>query len=180
MTSGSVLTNRSVRRMTPVLKLLPRVRCVAVPSVTSTLPPPMSMTDRRAAADVDAVAGGKMDEAGFFRAGNDADPDSCLSHDLGDEVAAIFRFAGGAGGGRDDFVHLVRLGEAPELDQRLQRGGHRRGCEIFSVQATGPEPDHIFFAVYDFEGQVRTDSHHNHVNGVGSDIDGGNTHAGAG
>ena len=97
--------------------------------------------------------------------------------DLGDEVAAIFRFARGAGGGGDDFINLVRLGEAPEFDQRLQRGGHRRGGEVFSVQAAGAEPDHIFFAVNDFEGQVRTDSHHNHVDGVGSDIDGGNTHA---
>ena len=42
--SGSVLTKRSVSRMTPVLKLLPSVRWVAVPSVISTLPPPMSMT----------------------------------------------------------------------------------------------------------------------------------------
>ena len=35
--------------------------------------------DRRAAADIDAVAGGKMDEPRFFRAGNDADPDAGLS-----------------------------------------------------------------------------------------------------
>ena len=41
---------------------------VAVPSVISTLPPPMSMTTARAAADVDAVDRGLMDEARFLRA----------------------------------------------------------------------------------------------------------------
>ena len=42
--SGSVRTNRSVSRMTPALKLRPTDMCVAVPTVTSTLPPPMSTT----------------------------------------------------------------------------------------------------------------------------------------
>jgi hypothetical protein len=42
--SGSLLANRSVSRITPVLKLRPSVISVAVPRVTSTLPPPMSTT----------------------------------------------------------------------------------------------------------------------------------------
>ena len=42
--SGSACTNRSVSRMTPILKLRAKVTCVAEPSVISTLPPPMSIT----------------------------------------------------------------------------------------------------------------------------------------
>ena len=94
--------------MTPSLKLLPSVSCGAVPSVTSTLPPPMSMTTAGRAADVDAVARGQVDEPGFFGAGDDLDPDAGAPVDLGDEVAAVVRFAGGAGRGRDDLVDLVR------------------------------------------------------------------------
>ena len=110
--------------MTPVLKLFPSVRCVAVPSVTSTLPPPMSTTTAGDAADVDAVAGGEVDEPRLFRARDDADPDAGLALDLGDEVAAVVRFARGAGRGGDDLVDLVRLGQPLEFCQRLERRGH--------------------------------------------------------
>ena len=41
---GSESTNRSVRRMTPILKLRANSTSVLPPSVISTLPPPMSMT----------------------------------------------------------------------------------------------------------------------------------------
>ena len=97
--------------------------CVAVPSVISMLPPPMSMTTRGRAADVDAVAGGEVDQPGFLGAGDDPDADAGLPVDFGDEVAAVVGFAGRARGAGDDLVDLVRLGEAPELGQRLQRGG---------------------------------------------------------
>ena len=117
------MTNRSVSRMTPTLKLRPSVSCVAVPSVISTLPPPMSTTTAVERADVDAVAGGEVDEPGFLGAGDDADADAGLPIDFGDEVAAVVGFARRARGAGDDLVDLVRLGEAPELGQRLERGG---------------------------------------------------------
>ena len=41
---GSLFTSRSVSRMTPILKLFDIRKRSAVPSVISTLPPPMSMT----------------------------------------------------------------------------------------------------------------------------------------
>ena len=46
--SGSLLTNRSVSRITPILKLFAAWVDVAVPSVISVLPPPMSITTARA------------------------------------------------------------------------------------------------------------------------------------
>ena len=42
--SGSLFTKRSPSRMTPSLKLFARCTAVAVPSVISVLPPPMSIT----------------------------------------------------------------------------------------------------------------------------------------
>ena len=50
--------------------------------------------------------------------------DAGLALDLGDEIAAVVGLAHGAGRGGDDLVDLVRVGEALELGQRLQRRGH--------------------------------------------------------
>ncbi len=41
---GSESTNRSVRRITPILKLRASAILLPLPRVISTLPPPMSMT----------------------------------------------------------------------------------------------------------------------------------------
>ena len=97
--------------------------------------------------------------------------------DLGDEIAAVFGFARGAGGGGDDLVDFVRVGEPPELRQGLQRGRHRGRRQAAAVEAAGAEPDHVFFAVDDLERQIRAHLDHDHVDGVGADVDGGDAHA---
>ncbi len=97
--------------------------------------------------------------------------------DLGDEVAAVVGFARGAGRGGDDLVDLVRVGQPPELGQGLERRGHGRRRQAAAVQAAGAQPDHVLFAVNDFEGQVRPDLDHDHVDRVGADVDGGYAHA---
>ena len=51
------------------------------------------------------------------------------------------------------------------------------GGEAPAVEPAGAEPDHLFLAVDDFEGQVRADLHDDHVDGVRADVDGGQTHA---
>ena len=98
--------------------------------------------------------------------------------DLGDEIAAVVGFARRAGRRRDDLVDFVRLGQPPEFGQRLQRGRHGGRRQAPAVEAAGPQPDHVLFAVDDFERQVRAHLDHDHVNGVGADVDGGNAHAG--
>ena len=100
--------------------------------------------------------------------------------DLGDEVAAVVGFAGGAGGGGDDLVDLVRLGQPLELRQRLQRRRHGRRRQAAAVEAAGAEPDHVLFAVDDLERQIRPHLHHDHVDRVGADVDGGDAHAESG
>ena len=72
-----------------------------------------------------------------------------------DEIPAVVRLAGGAGGGRDDFVDLVRFGQPLEFGQRLQRRRHGGRREAAAVQAAGAEPDHVLFAIDDLEGEVR-------------------------
>jgi hypothetical protein len=43
----SLVTRRSVKRIAPILKLLASCTLVVVPNVSSTLPPPMSITTAR-------------------------------------------------------------------------------------------------------------------------------------
>ena len=52
------------------------------------------------------------------------------------------------------------------------------GREAAAVEAAGAQPDHFLFAVDDFEGQVGPDLHHDHVDRVGADVDGGDAHEG--
>lgn len=108
--------------------------------------------DRGAAADVDSVGGRQMDQTRFFSAGNNADPYTCLSPNFGNKVTTVFRLAGRAGGRRDNFVNLVGVGQALELRERLESGRHGGIREVPSVESTGPEPDHILFAINNFEG----------------------------
>ncbi len=124
--------------MTPTLKLLPSDNCVAVPSVTSTLPPPMSTTTAVCAAHVDAVAGSEVNQPGLFRARNHSDADAGLPIDLGDEVAAVLRLARGARRGRHDLVDLVRLGEPVELRERLHRRGMAVGVRLRPSRPPAP------------------------------------------
>ena len=55
---------------------------------------------------------------------------------------------------------------------------HRLGRERPAVEATGPQPDHLLLPVDDLERQVGADLHHDHVERVGADVDGGKAHIG--
>ena len=106
---GSLLTNRSVRRMTPSLKLRPASIAGPVPCVISTLPPPMSMTTTDLAGHADAVDRRHVDEPRLFGAGDDARPDAGLLRDGLQELAAVLGLAHGAGGDGDDFVDACAI-----------------------------------------------------------------------
>ncbi len=101
-----------------------------------------------------------------------------LPIDFRDEVAAVVGLARRARGAGDDLVDFVRFGDAPELGQRQERRAHRGWRQAAAVEAAGAEPDHVFFAVDDLERQIWAHLHHDHVDGVGSDVDGGDAHAG--
>ena len=102
--------------------------------------------------------------------------DAGLAFDGFEKRAAVLGLARRAGGDRENLVDLVRLGEALEFRQRLQRGGHRFRRQFFAVEAAGAEPDHFLFAVDDLERKIRPDLDHDHVDGVGADVDGGKSH----
>jgi hypothetical protein len=114
-----------------------------------------------------------MDEPGFLRAGDDADPDARQAPDFGNEIPAVFRFPCGAGGGGDNLVNLVGFGQPLEFGQCLQGGGHSGWRDAAAVQAAGAEPDHVLFAVDDLERQVGAHVHDDHVDRVRADVDGG-------
>ena len=164
--------------MTPSLKLRPSSTLGPAPRVISTLPPPMSIDDRDVAGDADAVDRGEMDEPGLFGARNDARADAGLLGDGLEEFAAVFGFAGRAGRDGDDLVDSVRFGQPAELREHLERSVHRLRRERPSVEPAGAEPDHFLLAVDDLERQVGADPHHDHVEGIGADVDGGETNHG--
>ena len=45
-----------------------------------------------------------------------------------------------------------------------------------AIKSARPQPDHLLLPVDDLEGQVRPDLHHDHVDGVGADVDSCNPH----
>ena len=175
---GSPRTNRSVSRITPTLKLLASAGSRAAPRVISTLPPPMSMTTPWRFAEIDAVGRGDVNQPGFLGARDHPHVDAGAIADRGEEVAAVLGLAGGAGRRRDDLVDLVRVGQPPELGQRLEAAGHRRRRQRPAVEAPGAEPHHLLLAVDDLEGLIGADLGHDHVHGVGADVDRGQAHGG--
>ena len=64
------------------------------------------------------------------------------------------------------------------LDSVCSAALDRGWREAAAVEAAGAQPDHVFFAVDDLERQIRADLHHDHVDRVGADVDGGDAHAG--
>ncbi len=66
------------------------------------------------------------------------------------------------------------------LDSVWSAALDRGGRQAAAVEAAGAEPDHVFLAVDDLEGQIGAHLDHDHVDRVGSDVDGSDTHAGGG
>ena len=133
------------------------------PRVISTLPPPMSMTTDDVARRADAVHRGEMDEARFFRAGNDPGADPGLRGDRLEKFPAVLGLANRAGGDGDHLVDTVRFGQTPELRQHLERRVHGLRRERAAVQTAGTQTDHFLLAVDHLERQVGPDLDHDHV-----------------
>ena len=132
--------------------------------------------DHRRLGRVDAVDRGQVDEPGFFGAGDDARADAGLPLDRGQQLAAVLGLARRAGRGGEDLVHLVRSGEPLELRERLQGRRHRLAGQLLAVETAGAQPHHLLFAVDHLEGEVGPHPDHDHVDRVGADVDGGETH----
>ena len=169
--SGSVWTNRSVSRMTPSLKL--RAARRDVPGAVGDLDAPAAdiHDHRRGAGHVDAVDGCQVNQASLFGSRNDLRPDAGLPLDGRQELAAVFRFAHGAGGRGKDLFDLVRLGQPPEARKRLERGGHGLARERLAIQSARAQAHHLLLAIDDLEGQIGPDPDHDHVNRVRAAVD---------
>ena len=119
-----------------------------------------------------------MDEPRFLGAGNHPRADAGLLRDGLQELAAVFRFAHGAGGDGHRLFDAVRFGQAPELRQHLERGVHRFRRELLAVEAAGAQADHLFLPVDHLERQIGAHAHDDHVHRVGPDVDGGQSNHG--
>ena len=128
-------------------------------------------------ADADCVDRRLMNQPGFLGAGNHASANADIALDGGDEVRAVGRLAHGAGGGGNDFVHAVRFGQASEFRQRLHGDRDARVGQDTAFEAARTEPDHVLFAVDDLKRQIGSNAAHDHVDGIGPDIDRRNAHA---
>ena len=155
------------------------VRCVAVPSVISTLPPPMSMTTAVRAADVDAVAGREVDEPRFLSARRSRgrgcpvcrSTSAMKSPPLSASRVALVAPATISSTLWDSAMRR-------NLESVWSAAPHGRRRQAAAVEAAGAEPDHFLFAVDDLERQVGAHLHHDHVDRVGADVDGSDAHAG--
>jgi len=73
----------------------------------------------------------------------------------------------------DRLFDAVRFGQPPEFGQHLERRVHRFGCERPAVEPAGAQPDHFLFPIDDLERQIGPHAHDDHVDRIGSDVDGG-------
>ena len=70
----------------------------------------------------------------------------------------------------------MRVGEAAELRHHLQRGVHGFRRQRAAVETARAKPDHFLFAVDDFKRQIGAHAHDDHVQGIGADVDGSESH----
>ena len=129
--------------------------------------------DRGVAWHAHGVGRSQVDQPRLLRARDHAGTDPRPLGDRVQERPAVLGFSGGAGRHRDDLVDPMRLGQPPELRQHLQRRVHRLGRQRAAVESTGAETHHFLLAIDDLEREVRTDSHDDHVQRVGADVDRG-------
>ncbi len=129
--------------------------------------------------DVRAVGGRQVDEPRLFGRGNDVDADADLTLNAPEELAAVFRLAGRAGGRRKNLIDLMRIGEPAVARERIECGGHRLFRQPAATQSTGTKPDHFLLAIDDLEGQIRSNGDHDHVDGIAAEIDGRDAHVSA-
>lgn len=131
--------------------------------------------DSQVARGADAVQRRTMDEPCLFRSRDHPGADAGLARDGLQEFAAVFRLARRARGRGDDLIDLVRLGQAPEFREHLERRVHCLRCEGATAEAAGAQPDHFLLAVHDLKREVGPHAHHDHVERIGADVDGGQT-----
>src|SRR5438034_11431043 len=117
-----------------------------------------------------------MDEPSFFGAGNDSGADSGLLSDRPKEFPSVFGLARGAGGNGDNLINLMGFGQTPELRKHLKRRVHGLRGQSPPVQPSSPQTDHFLLTVDDLKGLVGPNLDHDHVDGVGADVDGCNPH----
>ena len=139
----------------------------------------MSITTSDLAGSADAVGRGHVNEARFLGAGDDPRPNAGLllrrscrnSPPFSASRTALVATA-------TIWSTLCDSARRRNFDRTWSAACIASGVSARAVEAAGAQPDHFFFAVDHFEGEIRPHPHDDHVQGVGADVDGGKTHIG--
>ena len=127
--------------------------------------------DRPGAAHLDAVHGRQVNEACFLDARNDSWSDPGAARNPTEKVAAVLGFTYGARRRGEDLLNAVRFGEPSESGEGLQACRHRLRRELASIEAAGAQAHHRLLLIDDLEREIGPHVDHDHVDGVGADVD---------
>ena len=127
--------------------------------------------DRSARADVDAIGRREMNEVGLFGPGNHLRADSKIPMGGSQKIRAVLGLTDGARRGGDDLIDLMGPRKLGELRQGAARSAERAVGQGTTVEAAGAQPHHVLLAIDDLEREIGTHLGHDHVNGIGPDID---------
>ena len=125
---------------------------------------------------MDAVDRGSVDESGLLGTGDHFRTHPGAMLDRVEKFTPVFRLAHGAGRRGHDFIDPMSVSQPAESRQREQGVLHRRFGQRPAVESTGAEAHHLLFPIDDLERHVRAHLHHDHVDGVGADVDSGDAH----
>ncbi len=127
-------------------------------------------------AQIQAAAGAQVDQARLLVAANDADLDADLVAHGAHELAAVLGLAHRAGGDGDQGVGLVAVGDAAQGAQRRQAALEDLGRDDAGAQRGVAQAHHLLGPVADLDAPAGFHLGDDQVEGVGSDIQGGNAH----
>lgn len=125
----------------------------------------------RSAVETQSVTRGLEDEASLVEAGDHFNCQASLALDAADEFGAIARLAHRAGRNGAQAVDATYSQQPLEIHQRTHREVHRFCSEPSRRERAPPEAHHLFNAVDDLEMTFAAHVRHDHMHGVGSDID---------
>ncbi len=173
---GSERTNSLVRRATPRRSLAAHWSWDESPTMISRLPPPRSKQTAGAGIDDHRGADGREDQARFLDAVDRVGVDASLLGDPVEHLVAVGRAPEGAGRAGQDLGRPGGLGHQPEPAHRRDGGvGGLRGDHALAAHDVA-EAQHLLLAAHRREAAVRVDVGDHEVEGVRSEVHGGDAH----
>ena len=131
-----------------------------------------------AAVETEGVAGGAEDETRLVRTRDDANGDARLPPEQADEGGAVPCLAHRARRHGAQALDMPRARQTLEGLERAKGELRRLAIELAAREGTVAEADHLLQAIDHLDAPIRADVGHEHVQGVGADVDRGQPHRG--